>query len=134
MYVAPNDPKQTKNAVALWTEQNVFSWDEFLNTIVPRFEEMRELFTQKPRLGNSPTTEANAKGKAFIYKLVALLRNFNDVSSAPRLAYLLARGLEGYPNASQISKKFYGWAQNERERRCLIAALEWYVYSTRERD
>ena len=134
MYVAPNDPKQTKNAVALWTEQNVFSWDEFLNTIVPRFEEMRELFTQKPRLGNSPTTEANAKGKAFIYKLVALLRNFNDVSSAPRLAYLLARGLEGYPNASQLSKKFYGWAQNERERRCLIAALEWYVYSTRERD
>lgn len=133
MYVAPDRPGRTKNALALWTEGAVFGWDEFCDVVMPRFEEMRELF-RKPDAGeDGPAPDADDKGKAFIYKLVELLRSYNDVSSAPRLAYLLARAFEGNPNGAQIGKRFYSLARDERERRCLVAALEWYIYSTRER-
>ncbi len=134
MYVAPDGSGRTKNALALWTEEAVFSWDEFCDIVMPRFEEMRELFRKPAADGGGSAPGADDKGKAFIYKMVALLRNYDDVSSAPRLAYLLARGFEGNPNASQIGKRFYSLARDERQRRCLIVALEWYVYSTRERD
>lgn len=133
MYAAPDGSGRTKNALALWTADAVFSWDEFCQVVVPRFEEMRVLFGKVDADENEPASDADAKGKAFIYKLVALLRNYNDVSSAPRLAYLLARAFEGGPDAAQMGRRFYELARDERERRCLITALEWYVYSTRER-
>lgn len=131
MHVASDGSGRTKNALALWTPDAVFSWDEFNGTVLPLFEEMCALFRKHPAAQTD--READDKGKAFIYKLVALLRAYDDVSSAPRLAYLLARAFEGNPDGIQVSKRFYGLARDERERRCLIAALEWYVYSTREK-
>ncbi len=122
MYVDEADPTKRKNAVALWSDQAVFGWDELISVVMPRVQELKELFGQ------------NEKGKAFIYKMISLLRNFDDVSSAPRLAYLLARSFEaGGENGSAACKRFYDWAWNKEERRCLVAALEWYVYSIRER-
>ncbi|NHM16480.1 type III-A CRISPR-associated protein Cas10/Csm1 [Eggerthellaceae bacterium zg-887] len=122
MYVDEANPKKRKNAVALWSDQMVFGWDELISVVMPRVQELRELFGE------------NEKGKAFIYKMISLLRNFNDVSSAPRLAYLLARSFEANgANGSGACKRFYDWAWDKEERRCLIAALEWYVYSIRER-
>ena len=54
--------------------------------------------------------------------------------SAPRLAYLLARSFEDdKQNRDALCGKFYAWAADEKQRKCLIAALEWYVYSIRER-
>ncbi len=111
---------KTKDAVALWSEQTVFSWDDFIHAVMPRMEKVREIF------------EGNEKGKAFVYQLVELLRGFNEAVSAPRLAYLLARSFEDSPDSAQISIKFYNWALSKKERRILIAALEWYVYSIRE--
>ena len=73
------------------------------------------------------------KGKSFIYKMLDLLRTFDQVISAPRLAYLLARSFEESKEASKLARKFYDWATDEEQRRCLVAALEWYVYSIRER-
>lgn len=120
LYIDPEG--RMKNAVALWSEQSVFSWDEFVDRVVPRMREMQNLF------------DGNEKGKAFIYKLIALLRSFDDVSSAPRLAYLLARSFEDEQvGGSEHSLQFYEWATDEQERRYLITALEWYVYSIRER-
>ena len=110
----------TKDAVALWSEHTVFSWDDFIHAVIPRMEKACEIF------------ENNEKGKAFVYKLVELLRGFNEAVSAPRLAYLLARSFEDRPDSAQISIKFYNWALSKKERRILIAALEWYVYSIRE--
>ncbi len=133
MYVAPDRSGRTKNAVALWTEDAVFGWEEFCDVVMPRFEEMRELF-RRPEVGeDGPAPDADDKGKAFIYKLVELLRGYGDASSAPRLAYLLARAFGDRPNGDRICKRFYSLARDARERRCLVAALEWYVYSTRER-
>ena len=117
----PDGKERTKNAVALWSADSVFSWDDLANVVEPRMREIAGIFKE------------NDKGKAFIYKIVSLLRHYDDVISAPRLAYLLARSFEDSENRDELCRKFYAWASDERERRCLVTALEWYVYSIRER-
>lgn len=112
---------RAKNSIALWGPNSVFSWDELVDIVEPRMREIADVF------------EENDKGKAFVYKLVSLLRNYEDVISAPRLAYLLARSFETSKDRDELCRKFYSWATDDRERRCFIAALEWYVYSIRER-
>lgn len=111
----------SKNAVALWRSDAVFSWDSLSNVVEPRMREIASIFAN------------NEKGKEFVYKMVTLLRNYDEVISAPRLAYLLARSFEGSENRDELCRRFYSWASDKEQRRCLIAALEWYVYSIRER-
>lgn len=111
----------SKNAVALWRSDVVFSWDSLSNVVEPRMREIASIFAH------------NEKGKAFVYKMVTLLRNYDEVISAPRLAYLLARSFEGSENRDELCRRFYSWASDKEQRRCLVAALEWYVYSIRER-
>jgi CRISPR-associated protein Csm1 len=79
-------------------------------------------------------TEESDKGKALIYKIVALLRDFEDPSSTPRLAYLLARSFEGDGDRGTAAcQKLHGWACGDpKELQRLIVALEWYVYTVRE--
>lgn len=120
LFISP-DGRSTKNAIALWSESSVFGWQEFVEKIVPRVRELESAF------------DDNEKGKAFIYKLVALLRDIDRPISAPRIAYLLARSFEDVGDSSAMSKKIYDWALDDDERGHLIAALEWYVYSIRER-
>ncbi|MDO5334873.1 MAG: type III-A CRISPR-associated protein Cas10/Csm1 [Coriobacteriia bacterium] len=110
-----------KDAVTLWRDEMVFGWDYLVDVVEPRMRELREIF------------EANEKGKAFIYRMLALLRDYDQVISAPRFAYLLARSFEYADDADALSKKFYSWALDGEQRKCLVAALEWYVYSIRER-
>lgn len=111
-----------KDAVALWCRDSVFSWDDLANIVEPRMREIADIFEQ------------HEKGKAFVYKMVSLLRNFDQVISAPRFAYLLARSFEDdKKNRDALCAKFYAWASDDKQRRCLVAALEWYVYSIRER-
>lgn len=111
----------TKNAIALWQENAVFSWDEFEQYVLLRKQEIASIF------------DKCKKGKSFIYKMIDLLRSFDDAISAPRLAYLLARSFEESKNSTDYSQKFYNWATDEKQRQYLISALEWYVYSIRER-
>ena len=117
----PEGNQATKNALALWHENAVCSWDTFTTVVEPRMREVATIFNRCE------------KGKAFIYQMIALLRSFNEVISAPRLAYLLARSFEDAKDAEALAQKFYGWATDEKQRQCLIIALEWYVYSIRER-
>lgn len=111
-----------KNAIALWTKQTVYSWDEFIDCIVPRTSEIQRIF------------DHNEKGRAFIYRLLELLRRTDETISVPRLAYLLARSFEDAPDGDEISKEIYGWALDRHERKYLETAVEWYIYSTRERS
>lgn len=113
----------TKNAVALWSKDRVFSWNNFIENVLPRMHELSALFSNAE------------KGSSFIYKMLTLLRNYDDVASAPRLAYLLARSFEGSDKDTQEQcRQIYEWASNENERLVLITALEWCVYSNRERS
>ena len=117
----PDGSVRLKDAVALWRGDAVFSWDSLSNVVEPRMREIADIFA------------SNEKGKAFVYKMIALLRNYDQVISAPRLAYLLARSFEDSEDRDELCRRFYSWASDEQQRRCLVAALEWYVYSIRER-
>lgn len=111
-----------KNAIALWAEDAVFSWAAFENGVCEKLICIERVFN------------SNEKGRSFIYKLIDLLRNTDDPISIPRLAYLLARSFEDdRENGSSNSKLFFEWALEERDRKSLTTALEWYVYSIRER-
>lgn len=118
----PDGERITKDAVALWSEDNVFSWDELDGEVEPLKREVACIF------------DRNEKGKSFVYKMVDLLRSYDDVASAPRLAYLLARSFEDDRGESaDACRRLYDLATDGAKRRCLVAALEWYVYSIRER-
>lgn len=126
-YRAKGAEEITKDAVALWTGEAVFSWSEF-EEVAQRREMLAGMLVQRE------------KGKAFIYRIIGLLRNYDDVVSAPRLAYLLARGFEdsgasGEKRAADVemARTVYAWAADKDERRALICALEWYVCTMRER-
>ena len=121
LYVHPDDPRLTKDAVALWSDENVFSWDELYDKIRPLLAELEDVF------------ENNQAGKSLIYKIVAQLRNYSDLISAPRLAYLLSRSFEGRQDGDKQAKWMYEMAGSEQGRKRLSFALEWYVYSIRER-
>lgn len=111
----------TKNAITMWSDKRVFSWDEFTGHVMPRMNELREMF------------QDNEKGSSFIYRIIALLRNYDDVASAPRLAYLLARSFEDdRTNGGEACAQLYDWAQDPIERKRLVAAMEWYVCSERK--
>lgn len=112
-----------KDAMALWSEEAVLSWGEFEKKVLARKNEFEQLF------GDG----VGDKGNAFIYQLVALLRNSEEVS-LPRLAYLLARSFEGVVDGVAKSKRIYDWALDKAERTWLVLALEWYVYTHRERS
>lgn len=116
------DGTAAKNAIALWTQEAVFEWGDFINEVEPRMRSVARAFDE------------NEKGKAFVYRLIELLRNADDAISAPRIAYLLARSFEGTDRGSAASTLLYKWAMDSRERRRLVAAIEWYVYSARERS
>ena len=116
------DDEKTKNAIALWSDRTVFNWNDFENLVIPKFEEICKIF------------DKNERGTAFIYRLVSLLRGGQDQIFLPRLAYLLARSFENEgEDADTSSMRLYAWATDVHERAALITALEWYVYSVREK-
>lgn len=120
LYVQPDNGK-SKNAIAWWTQESVFSWEEFIQEVVPLEAKIHTLF------------DANEKGKAFIYRLVALLRDTQNPISLPRLAYLLARSFEDFDNGKDNSRELFDLAMDKTKCRYLLVALEWYVYSVREK-
>lgn len=114
------DTGASKNAVALWSDELVFGWSEFTDVVLPRMHEVRDMFAR------------NQKGMAFVYRILELLRTYDALAGAPRLAYLLARSFEDdYEGGGEACGKLYAWAQDPKERRRLVAALEWYIYSER---
>ena len=108
-----------KNQIALWVQEKVYNWDEFKKYIL----EEKLLVLQQGFL------QTDEHGKAFIYKMLALLRN-NEVINIARLAYLLARS----KMSEEFTSKIFNWAQNDKDKDQLITALEYYVYQIREAD
>ena len=99
--------------------RKVYNWDEFKKYIL----EEKLLVLQQGFL------QTDEHGKAFIYKMLALLRN-NEVINIAQLAYLLARS----KMSEEFTSKIFNWAQNDKDKDQLITALEYYVYQIREAD
>ncbi len=68
-------------------------------------------------------------GKAFLYKVLDLLRNSSDKINIARYAYLLKRAQERNRNLNV--QKFYKYINDERERKELEIAITLYSYETR---
>ncbi len=125
-----------KNAVTLWMDDFVFSWNEFNSDVCTKFCEIKNTFKDEAFIDID-------KGKSFIYQILSLLSEAeSDLKNnpeknpiaIPRLAYLLARTFEnGDDKSNELCEKFFRWANTANERKSFKAALEWYVYSIRER-
>ena len=70
-------------------------------------------------------------GKAFLYKILELLRQSNkDSINIARYAYLLQRAQEKNPSLDVT--KFYQYIKDPRERKELEIAVTLYSYETRK--
>ena len=110
----------TKNAVTLFDATNVFSWDTLENDIFVKLDAITKNFEK-----------LDETGKAFIYRLIDLLRgvNENQQINIARLAYTLSRMEEKI--GKTFAQELYNWANADRK--TLIMALEIYILKTRER-
>jgi CRISPR-associated protein Csm1 len=124
-----------KNAVALFeaSDAHTYHWDEFRDRVVDEKLYTLEEFFDKQKKRDS--TE-DSRGKAFIYRMLDLLRNSEDKINLARFAYLLARmepskENRDYAAYAEFSQKMYRWYLNEKDRKELITAIYIYVYQTR---
>lgn len=121
---------RAKDAIALWSTEagSIYSWDDFINGVIPLEAQLEKMFAA------SQAKSDEEKGNAFIYRIVGLLRETNNVSALPRLAYTLARSFESAgEKGNDFARQLFSWAQNPEDRKKLITALELYVYRNRER-
>ncbi|QHW35983.1 type III-A CRISPR-associated protein Cas10/Csm1 [Staphylococcus ursi] len=108
-----------KNQVALWMNEKVYGWKELKEQVLKeKLSLIQEAFK---------TTDKHEK--AFIYKILVLLRNKEQINIA-RLAYLLSRS----KMTNDFSSLVFKWAQEEQEKEELITALEYYIYQIREAE
>ena len=116
-----------KNAVTVF--EGTYSWEDFITKVID--EKLYELETF--------LSTSEERGKAFLYRLLELIRTMDDRINLARFAYVLARlepdddkDKEQKAAYSQFSKRMYNWVQNEKDRRELVTAIYLYVYLHRE--
>lgn len=93
---------------------------ELLNPITQKLQILRDVFDK-----------GEQHGKAFLYKMLELLRESNDKINVARYAYLLSRAKENNKNLDV--KQFYKWIQTKEERKELEIAITLYSYETRDK-
>lgn len=123
-----------KNAVTLFEEKLTFAWDEFISDVLEKkLQFLKSFFSHFPQ-----------KGKAFLYKMLELIRDEDgEKINLARLAYMMAR-LEDEIKPEETAKQnvdirvfsstIYQWAKSRGDRKALIAAIYLYVYLNREKE
>lgn len=106
-----------------------FSWNEFTEKVIQeKLGALTEFFGK-----------SEERGKAFMYRLLDLMRNMDEKINLARFAYVLAR-LEPDEEKSKeqreayrvFSRQMYQWIQSDTDRKQLIMAIYIYVYLHRE--
>lgn len=127
----PPQEKSGNNSLSL-TQDMTFSWKDFENNVVRiKLNFIKKFFMKTPE-----------KGKAFLYRIMELIRGMEDDKiNLARLAYTLARleeALKRDKEAGQIkeinffSSTIYKWIGCEKDRKEFIAAIYLYVYLIRD--
>ena len=127
----PPQEKSGNNSLSL-TQDMTFSWKDFENNVVNiKLNFLKKFFVKTPE-----------KGKAFLYRILELIRGMEDDKiNLARLAYTLARleeALKKDKEAGQIkeinffSSTIYKWIGCEKDRKEFIAAIYLYVYLIRD--
>lgn len=118
-----------KNRVALFTEDNVFTLEEYKNDIDGQMlSTIRRFFDSQA-----------SHGKNFIYNLLTLIRERSeeDRISFARLTYFLSRleeqtSKEEKSNFTKFKRSMIDWFNTKVEIRKAEQSLMLYVYETRE--
>ena len=127
----PPQEKSGNNSLSL-TQDMTFSWKDFENNVVRiKLNFIKKFFMKTPE-----------KGKAFLYRILELIRGMEDDKiNLARLAYTLARleeALKKDKKADQIkeinffSSTIYKWIGCEKDKKEFIAAIYLYVYLIRD--
>ena len=117
----------SKNAVALFDKDNVYSWDDLIERVIKeKLTAIREL------------TYGSEHDTAMLYKMLELVKNGKEKLNIARFAYLLARmrpkdsaPAERKQAYEVLSERLYRWIKDEEDRRHLITAIYIYVYCNR---
>lgn len=120
-----------KNAVTLFEDNLTFDWDTFKNNVLKeKLVFLKDFFNTFPQ-----------KGKAYLYRMLDLIRNMDkDTINLARLAYTMARLEDDMKQKQEKTKihsfsfKIYQWIQEEKNKKALIAAIYLYIYLNREKD
>jgi len=146
---------KTKNAVSLFNDENVYSWDEFENKVL----------REKLVLLNDYFKDNDEHGSSLMYNMLQLIRENSEAEdknttesdrtdenkkkskfdrlNIARFAYLLGRlrpaasaKAEKKAKYKEFSSKLYDWVSNEsgEDRRQLVTAIYIYVYLNRKDD
>ena len=120
-----------KNAAVLFTAEAAFPWKILIG----------QVFEEKYRTLSTFFDQSEDHGKAFLYRLLELLRDNEEKIQFARYIYLLSRmepksdqGEEKLRNYRAFSRKMCEWYQNSDDRKQLITAIYLYVYRNREED
>ena len=130
-----------KNAVTLFTtadgeEDHTYHWKEFVEEVLGEKLSLLQRF-----FGYKVGDEVQARGSAFLYRILELYRHPGEKINLARLAYLLAR-LEPSPSAEEeykvlygeLKNKLYEWHRNANDRKQFITAIYIYIYMIRDRE
>lgn len=118
-----------KNAVTLFDADNTYSWPEFINAVLEeKYTLIRDFFSAMEDYG-----------KAFLYRLLELMRGRGEKINLARYAYLLARMQPGEKAApeqkeryQEFSRKMFEWMKDDTQCRQAVTAIYIYVYTIRE--
>lgn len=120
-----------KDSICLFTEENVFKFDTFID----------EIYNCKLPLIRKFFNNEDERGKSFIYKLLSLIdeRNKKDKIAFVRLAYYLTRLDDDTPKNNKeqfklFKQHFLTWFTNDNEINQVKMALILYIYEIRKDD
>ena len=120
-----------KDGITLFEDsgENTYKWEDFENKVM----------TKHHLLSSFLDTEDQDRGKAFLYRLLELMRRADDRINIARCAYMLARlAPSNNPRKEEayreFSKKAFAWIRDPAARRELITAIHIYLYINRKKE
>lgn len=120
-----------KNAVAIFSERNVYSWDIFIDDVIGEKYKCIQIFFDYNK----------EYGKSFLYKLLDLICYRADKINLARYVYLLSRmkpNDKASPELKEAYRNFavnmHKWRKDKEESKKLITAIYIYIYTIRESD
>ena len=148
-----------KNAITLFDRTGRYDWDTFIDSVLgEKFRIIHDYFEMYA--GESEASSGNAKGKAFLYRILDLFRTRyqelnplkygNNRSSEEdkdsrinlaRMAYMLAR-TEPDKHAGELEKEMYRsfsrnmyqWMKDPEDSRQAVTAIYLYAYLVRSEE
>ena len=122
-----------KDSICLFADQFVFKYDDFINNVLhDKLVVIQNFFANE-----------SERGKAFIYKLLDLIRqrDSQDRIAFSRLAYYLARLEDTLKDDAASQQKFSAfkrqmkdWFDDDQQIKAVELALMLYVYEIRKED